>query len=171
MFQQFAIPQADGRLDTMCLHQGGAPRHIIDHVVQFLNETFPDRWLGRCGLIAWPPRSSNLKSFRFFYVCLSNRATRLAQNLKVRKRQALRKTAADMLRKAWIGLVYCSRCVQRHSRRLCCDTSSFVEVLNTVLCRSWKFIVSVVSKRVTGNPVAYSHTHYCTGSGPLRGCA
>jgi hypothetical protein len=34
--------------------QGGASHYVSRHVVRFLNETFPDRWLGRAGLIVWP---------------------------------------------------------------------------------------------------------------------
>jgi hypothetical protein len=60
MVQQFAVPQADLRLDTVFLHQDGSPRHVIDDVVPVLNETHPDRWLGGGVLIAWPRTSPDL---------------------------------------------------------------------------------------------------------------
>lgn len=32
----------------------------------FLNETFPERWIGRRGAIEWPPRSPDLTPLDFF---------------------------------------------------------------------------------------------------------
>ena len=47
-------------MDTVFFHQNGSPRHVTDDVVQILNETLPDRWLGEGFLIAWPPTSPDL---------------------------------------------------------------------------------------------------------------
>jgi hypothetical protein len=68
MVQQFAIPQADRRLDTIFVLEGCAARHIIDHVVQVSNETFADRWVGRGGLIAWPPQITRSNLLRFLFM-------------------------------------------------------------------------------------------------------
>lgn len=35
----------------------GAPPHFEIHVRQYLNEKFGERWIGRGGPVAWPPRS------------------------------------------------------------------------------------------------------------------
>ena len=38
----------------------GAPPHYKCRVKEFLNQSFPNRRLGRCGTIAWPSRSPDL---------------------------------------------------------------------------------------------------------------
>ena len=40
-------------------HDGG-PSHYTRHVMQHLNDTFPNRWIGRGSTINWPPRSPAL---------------------------------------------------------------------------------------------------------------
>ncbi|KOC70412.1 hypothetical protein WH47_02915, partial [Habropoda laboriosa] len=35
----------------------GAPPHFLCAVKRFLNNTFANRWIGRGGPTAWPPRS------------------------------------------------------------------------------------------------------------------
>jgi len=40
-------------------HDGGPP-HYTRRVREFLNESFRNRWLGRGGPVAWPPRSPDL---------------------------------------------------------------------------------------------------------------
>ena len=44
----------------MYFQHDGAPPHYTRHVREFLNESFPNRWLGRGGPVAWPPRSPDL---------------------------------------------------------------------------------------------------------------
>ena len=48
--------------------------HPLDHwglaVRQFLNDTFPERWIGRDGPIPWPPRSPDITPLDFFPVGL-----------------------------------------------------------------------------------------------------
>ena len=39
----------------MCFQYDGAPPHYTRHVREYLNESFPNRWLGRGGPIPWPP--------------------------------------------------------------------------------------------------------------------
>ena len=38
---------------------GGAPPHYTLRVREILHEIFPNRWLGRVGPVAWPPRSTD----------------------------------------------------------------------------------------------------------------
>ena len=44
----------------------GLPPHYTRHVRDYLNESFPNRWLGRGGPVAWPPRSPDLKPLDFY---------------------------------------------------------------------------------------------------------
>ena len=56
-------------LDTrqrMWLQLDGAGPHYARIVRNSLNETYPDRWIGRLGPVAWPPRSPDLTSPDFY---------------------------------------------------------------------------------------------------------
>ena len=44
----------------MYFQHDGAPPHYTRHVREYLIESFPNRWLGRGGPVAWPPRSPDL---------------------------------------------------------------------------------------------------------------
>lgn len=46
--------------------QDGAPAHYAHIVRDWLNEKFPNRWIGRRGAIEWPPRSPDLTPPDFF---------------------------------------------------------------------------------------------------------
>ena len=46
--------------------QDGAPAHYARILRDCLNATFPNRWIGRGGPIAWPPRSPDLTPLAFF---------------------------------------------------------------------------------------------------------
>lgn len=43
----------------------GAPAHFGVNVRQYLNATYQDRWIGRGGPQAWPPRSPDLNPLDF----------------------------------------------------------------------------------------------------------
>ncbi|KAJ4438173.1 hypothetical protein ANN_14112 [Periplaneta americana] len=47
------------------LHDG-APAHFSRTARRYLDRRFPDRWIGRGGLIAWPPRSPDLNPLDFY---------------------------------------------------------------------------------------------------------
>ncbi|KAJ4452300.1 hypothetical protein ANN_03820 [Periplaneta americana] len=47
------------------LHDG-TPAHFSRTARQYLDRRFPDRWIGRGGPIAWPPRSSDLNPLDFY---------------------------------------------------------------------------------------------------------
>ncbi|KAJ4444692.1 hypothetical protein ANN_06489 [Periplaneta americana] len=47
------------------LHDG-APAHFSRTARRYLDRRFPDRWLGRGGPIAWPPRSPDLNPLDFY---------------------------------------------------------------------------------------------------------
>ncbi|GFV38866.1 uncharacterized protein TNCV_2814821 [Trichonephila clavipes] len=44
----------------MWFQQDRAPSHYARHVREHLDRTFPNRWIGRGGPVAWPPRSPDL---------------------------------------------------------------------------------------------------------------
>ncbi len=46
--------------------QDGAPAHYANTVRSWLDENFPEQWLGRRGPIEWPPRSPDLSPCDFF---------------------------------------------------------------------------------------------------------
>ena len=50
----------------LIFQQDGALPHRGLQARQFLNETFPDRWIGRDGPIPWPPHSSDITPLDFF---------------------------------------------------------------------------------------------------------
>ncbi len=52
--------------DSVYFQQDGAPPHFAIIVRDFLNQTFPNRWIGRSGPILWPPRSPDLTPLDFF---------------------------------------------------------------------------------------------------------
>lgn len=52
--------------EEVFFQQDGAPAHYANIVKNHLNTTFPNRWIGRGGPIAWPPRSPDLTPLDFF---------------------------------------------------------------------------------------------------------
>lgn len=50
----------------MWFQQDGAPPHFSRIVTKYLNETFPERWIGRGGPINWPARSPDLSPLDYF---------------------------------------------------------------------------------------------------------
>ena len=59
------VPLA-ARIATYFQHDG-APSHCTRHVMQILNDTFPNRWIGRGNTINWPPRSPDLTPLDFLW--------------------------------------------------------------------------------------------------------
>lgn len=53
------------RRDLWFMHDG-APAHFSHVARDYLNNTFPNRWIGRGGPIAWPPRSPDCTPIDFF---------------------------------------------------------------------------------------------------------
>lgn len=47
--------------------QDGAPPHYATPVRQWLNENFPDKWIGRRGPVEWAPRSPDLNPLDFAF--------------------------------------------------------------------------------------------------------
>lgn len=63
-----AIRNAVGdAFERVWFQQDGAPAHFGVVVREFLNQTFPNQWIGRTGTTEWPPRSPDLSPLDFFY--------------------------------------------------------------------------------------------------------
>jgi len=45
---------------AMYFQHDGVPSHYTRHVMQHLNDTFLNRWIGRGSAISWPSRSPDL---------------------------------------------------------------------------------------------------------------
>lgn len=52
--------------NQLIFQQDGAPPHYAHTVRQYLDNTFPDRWIGRRGAQEWPARSPDLSPLDFF---------------------------------------------------------------------------------------------------------
>ena len=68
LLQQFLESQLiqDGILDSVVYQQDGAPPHFALIVRNYLNYTFPERWIGRVSLRLWAPRSPDLTPMDLF---------------------------------------------------------------------------------------------------------
>lgn len=66
MLQEYAVPQIEDRQPNVYYQQDGAPPHWGLHVRNYLDEQFPERWIGRDGPISWPPRSPDITPLDFF---------------------------------------------------------------------------------------------------------
>lgn len=57
---------SNDQMEEVYFQQDGAPPHYSRSVRQYLDEVFPDRWIGRRGAIEWPTRSPDLTPLDFF---------------------------------------------------------------------------------------------------------
>lgn len=70
LLQQEIVPAINNLSPDINLtwyQQDGAPPHFSREVREFLDVTFPNRWIGRRGPIEWPSRSPDLSPLDFFY--------------------------------------------------------------------------------------------------------
>lgn len=111
MLEQFAVPQITDLQPNVMFQQDGAPPHWSLDVRTFLNDTFPQRWIGRGGPIPWPPRSPDITPLDFFlwgYVKDRVYATPVKdlQDLKQRIRIVINSVTEQMLRNTWREIDY-----------------------------------------------------------------
>ncbi|GFS66285.1 DUF4817 domain-containing protein [Trichonephila clavipes] len=67
MLEIYAFPQLQDLQPNVLFQQDGAPPHWVLTVRKSLNNSFPQRLIGRDGPIAWPPRSPDLTPLEFFF--------------------------------------------------------------------------------------------------------
>ncbi|XP_063240478.1 uncharacterized protein LOC134541176 [Bacillus rossius redtenbacheri] len=111
MLTEFAVPQLDGIQHHVILQQDGAPPHWGMAVRAYLNEQFPDRWIGRDGPIPWPSRSPDITPLDFFlwgYVKDRVYHTNVPNidELKRRIVQAVASIDAGLLERTWKEIEY-----------------------------------------------------------------
>ena len=99
MSQNYAVPQIKEAGDDLIFQQDGAPPHWAHIVRDYLNETFPNQWIGRGagksdgkGLLEWPPRLPDLTPLDFF---LWGHVKQLVFRVKVRDMQHLIERIAE----------------------------------------------------------------------------
>ena len=66
LLTEYMLPQLEQYQPQVIFQQDGAPPHRGLAVRQFLNDTFPDRWIGRDGPILWPPHFPDITPLDFF---------------------------------------------------------------------------------------------------------
>lgn len=61
------FPGQNGGIDNrIVFQQDGAPPHFAAYVREYLNDVFPNKWIGRRGPMEWPARSPDLSPLDFF---------------------------------------------------------------------------------------------------------
>jgi len=70
----------------MHFQHDGAPPRYTRHLRNYLDESFPNRWLGRGGPVAWPPRSPDITPLDYY---LWGHMKMLVYETKVESREAL----------------------------------------------------------------------------------
>ncbi|GBN12788.1 hypothetical protein AVEN_175699-1 [Araneus ventricosus] len=63
MLQLYAVPLFPG---GVIFQQDGAPQHYGNIVREFLDTTFPQWWIGRGAVMAWPQRSPDITPLDFY---------------------------------------------------------------------------------------------------------
>jgi hypothetical protein len=98
--------------------QDGAPPHFAANVRDFLNQEYPNRWIGRRGARNWPARSPDLTPLDFFlWGHVKNLVYRVPVNnldtLRNRIRDAMAMVTPEMLQNVRSNLLKRARlCIQ-----------------------------------------------------------
>ena len=106
MLEHYSVPQLEEFQPRVVFQQDGAPPHWGLVVRNFLDATFPNRWIGRDGPTNWPPRSPDITPLDFFlwgYVKDKVYSTPVAdaETLKERITAALATVTTEMLENTW----------------------------------------------------------------------
>lgn len=68
LLQERIVPAVNNLgIENVWYQHDGAPCHSARIVSEYLNNTFPGRWIGRTGPIRWPARSPDLSPLDYFY--------------------------------------------------------------------------------------------------------
>ncbi|GBN34600.1 hypothetical protein AVEN_230528-1 [Araneus ventricosus] len=104
----YAVPQFP---EAVIFQQNGAPPHYGSIVREFLDTTFPQRWIGRGAVMTWPPRSPDIAPLDFYlwgyvtqHVC-SERINDI-NHLKQRITDVIQSVTPDVLTRVWEELDY-----------------------------------------------------------------
>ena len=105
MLQTYAIPQLN-RIPHLVFQQDGAAPHWSRAVRAYLDDAFPDNWIGRGGPTAWLARSPDFTPCDFFlWGYVKDRVYKTPVNdidhLKEKIREAVASVTPDMLAATW----------------------------------------------------------------------
>ena len=111
MLKHYIVPQLEEFQPRVVFQQDGAPPHWGLIVRDFLNETFPNRWIGRNGPTPWPPRSPDTTPLDFFlwgYVRdrVYRTPVRDVETLQSRIIEVLATVDEEMLENTWREIEY-----------------------------------------------------------------
>ncbi|GBL95881.1 hypothetical protein AVEN_227124-1 [Araneus ventricosus] len=103
MLQLYAVPRFP---EGVIFQQDGAPPHYGNIVREFLDTTFPQRWIGRGAVMAWPPRSPDITPLDFYlwgYVKQHVYSERIndISHLKQRITDVIHSVTPDVLTRVW----------------------------------------------------------------------
>ncbi|GBN37300.1 hypothetical protein AVEN_67268-1 [Araneus ventricosus] len=108
MLQLYAVPQFP---EGVIFQQEGAPPRYGNIVCEFLDTTFPQRWIGRGAVMAWPPRSQDITPLDFYlwgyvkqHVCIERMND--INHLKQRITDVIHSVTPDVLTRVWEELDY-----------------------------------------------------------------
>ncbi|GBL98324.1 hypothetical protein AVEN_174109-1 [Araneus ventricosus] len=108
MLQLYAVPQFP---EGVIFQQNGAPPHYGNIIREFLDTTFPQQWIGRGIVMAWPPRSPDITPLDFYlwgYVKQHVYSERIndINHLKQRITDVIHCVTPDVLTRLWEELDY-----------------------------------------------------------------
>ena len=111
LLTEYVSPQLEQYQLQVVFQQDGAPPLWGLQVRQFLNDTFPDKWIGRDSPILWPPRSPDITPLDFFlWGCVMDIVYRIkvrdVSDLQQRIIEALDTVTVDMLAGTWLEIEY-----------------------------------------------------------------
>ncbi|XP_046683651.1 uncharacterized protein LOC124369643 [Homalodisca vitripennis] len=82
-------------LNTMWYEQDGAPPHYAQAARNAVSERFQERWIGRGGPVAWPPRSPNL-SLCFLWGAIKDKVYRTPPTTPEDMRERIRNECSSI---------------------------------------------------------------------------
>lgn len=114
------LRNANVNLRGMYFQQDGAPAHFTNEVREYLNEQYPQHWIGRGGPVNWPARSPDLTCLDYFLwghlkSLVYSEEIRNSDHLRERITQACDqvKNNPDVIQKAVRNLeIRCRKCIE-----------------------------------------------------------
>lgn len=106
MLRYYAMPKIIELPGSPIFQQDGARPHWAINVRRYLDTKLPERWIGRGGPIAWPPRSPDLTPLDFFlWGYVKNYAFSVEiqslSYMKERIKQAIEAVSIETFEKVW----------------------------------------------------------------------
>jgi hypothetical protein len=100
------VPQLQQEGAEVIFQHAGTPPYYSAAVRQFLDATFPHRWIGRGGWLPWTPRSPDLTPLEFYFwgyvkQCVYSVRINNIEHLKARITEAVHCVTPDVLRSVW----------------------------------------------------------------------